>query len=396
MSAIKTVYVLYKAITSNLKQGNEEVLKSNDKVSKSLKGTSDYTEDFVNKLKGLAKEIAVTSGIVYTASQFVSDFKNALNYGRELSVSSNVLNINAEELQAWGNVLQHVGGDLNTFKTNVGSLASYFNIRADRALTLLPMLADAFKQLNPQQAQIMGNMYGLSPEFVLLLRNGSKELSNMLNAQRALGLATQDDVNEFGKLNNSIIDAKNASKGLLLTLALDSSPDLNKFFETSKEIFIFLRKNKESFEDGLKGIGIGIVGAISVVIPPLGVLASAILAVVAAYKAWQSLDIQNVSQLLEPENFKNQTDLSRRSLKDMLPNILKFNSDTAQPLATQTSNAVNTTNSQVNYTQNNNIENLNTNIRDAAGFARQLNNTGNFSPAYQNSMAQNNFSSGVQ
>jgi hypothetical protein len=401
MSAIKTVYVLYKAITQGLKQGNEEVLKSNAKVFKSLKNTSEYTEDFVNKIKGLAKEIAVASGLVYTASQFIGDFKEALNYGRELSVTSKVLNINAEELQAWGNVLNHVGGDVNTFKKNVFSLADYFNVRPDTALTYLPMLAKAFSQVNAQQAKVLGDMFHLDPEFVLLLRQGSSALTEMLNAQKNLGLATQQDVDNFGKLNDVMIDAKNASKGLFMALAIDATPGLNKLFGTIEKTIIFLRAHLSDFETGLKGIGIGIVGVLSVIIPPLGAFAAAILAVVAAYKSWDA--IQSVFSSSGALGSEKNNGLMGESFSDvvglkpkLLESLQKFLPESASPIATQPASNIKNSQSTVNYTQNNNIENLNTNIKDAAGFAKQLSNVGNFSPAYQNSIAQNNMSSGVQ
>lgn len=398
MSAIKTIYVLYKAITSDLKQGNDEVLKSNEKVAKSMKNTADLAENFVNKVRGLAKEIAVASGLIYTASQFIGDFKNAVNYGRELSVTSNLLNINAEELQAWGNVLKHVGGDAKSFEENLQALGSYFNIRADKAIQILPLLADAFQKLNPQQATTLGNTYGLTPDFILTLRKGREEISKMLEEQKSFGLATQAQVDNFGKLNDKIIDAGNATRGLFLGLASDSLPALNTTFDKITESLIYLTNHLDEFEKGLKVAAAGATIIIAALIPTLGGFAAALLAVVAAFKAWQALDIFGKTSAVGAIGGQG---LYGNSWKDWLTGnatlnsgLAEFNYDISQPIGTAQGNFDKNYSSIFNYTQNVDVGSIQAN--DAKGLYKQLNSYSNFSQAFQTAQAQNQVASGVQ
>lgn len=395
MSAIKTLYVLYKAVTGDLKQGNDEVLKSNEKVAKSLKSTADLTENFVNKVRGLAKEIAVASGLVYSASELISDFKDAVNFGRDLSVTSNLLNINAEELQAWGNVLQHVGGDAKSFENNVKALGSYFNIRADSAIKILPQLADAFHKLNPQQASLLGQQYGLSPDFILLLQKGRQEVSRMLEDQKKFGLATQSQIDNFGKLNDKIINTGNATRGLFLALANDSLPSLNTTFDAITGSLIFLRNHLKDVEAGLTAIAVGIGATLGIINPALGALAAALLAVIGAYKAYKEISSTAAEGAANPISGGSAFFASPAQLLFGNNAIKLFDNDVNQPIATQPTNNVRNNNNTSTYTQNVNIASVNTN-QDAKGFFNQLNNQGNFSNKFKTSQAQNQVSSGVQ
>lgn len=386
MSAIKTLYVLYKAVTEPLKQGNDEVNKSNDKVQKSLKRTGDLADEFTSKIKSLAKEIAVASGLIYTASNFIADFKNAINFGRELSVTSNLLNINAEELQAWGNALKHVGGDAKSFETNIQAIAKYFNVTPDRALKLVPFLADAFSKLNRQQASTFGSLFNLDPEFIKLLQKGPSGLSDFLNKQKDFGILTQAQVDQFGKLNDKIVDTKNAFEGLFSALAADQLPELDKFFSKALKYLVEFRKNLDVVKTGIQASVIAIVGTLGLLSSAFSGVAFAILGVVGAYEAYKVITqaANNTGGLTSQSGFGS-------SLSD----ILGFNSAVKNPLATQPSALIRNSSTVNSYTQNNNIGNIN-GIKDAKDFNRVITNQGNFSQAFLTQQGTYQAASGVQ
>ena len=386
MSAIKTLYVLYKAVTEPLKKGNDEVNKSNDKVQKSLKQTEDLADSFTSKIKSLAKEIAIASGLIYTASNFIADFKNAVNFGRELSVTSNLLNINAEELQAWGNALEHVGGDAKSFEANIQAIAKFFNITPDRALRLIPILSDAFSKLDRQQAFIFGNLFGIDPAFVKLLQKGPEGLSKLLNEQKDFGVLTQEQVDKFGKLNDKIVDTKNAFEGLFLALAADQLPQLDKFFSKALKYLIEFRENLDVVKNGIQASVIIIVGSLGLLTSAFSGVAFAILAVVGAYEAYKVITqaSDNTGVLTSNAGFGS-------SLSD----ILSFNKTASSPIATLPSSSIRNTSTIINNTQNTNIDTLYTKIQDAKEFQRYI-NRGSSSQSLLTQQANYQVASGVQ
>lgn len=386
MSAIKTLYVLYKAVTEPLQKGNDEVNKSNDKVQKSLKQTEDFADSFTSKIKSLAKEIAIASGLIYTASNFIGDFKNSVNFGRELSVTSNLLNINAEELQAWGNALKHVGGDAKSFEANIQAIAKYFNVTPDRALKFVPFLADAFSKLNRQQASTFGSLFNLDPAFIKLLQKGPSGLSDFLNKQKDFGILTQAQVDQFGKLNDKIVDTKNAFEGLFSALAADQLPELDKFFSKALKYLVEFRKNLDVVKTGIQASVIAIVGTLGLLSSAFSGVAIAILGVVGAYEAYKVITqvSGNTGALTSHSGFN-------ASLSD----IVGFNNAVKNPLAIQPASSTRNSSTVINNNQNTTIDTLYTKIQDAKEFQRYI-NKGNFSQSFLTQQGNYQVASGVQ
>lgn len=288
MIIIQTLCVLYKAITDDLKKGNEEATKSTKMVAKELNETDKFTKALQKSFKSLAAEITGVLGVAFTAGEFFRTLKDAADFGKNLSLSSNLLNINASELQAWGNIIQKVGGKAEDFQKNLQAIGSYYNVTPDIALRAIPYLTDSFQKLNRLQAFTQGHNMGIDDHMIQLLRLGNTELSKMLMAQKDLGLLTEADVEKFVAFNSTIVDTKNAFMGLTTSLVSDAIPSLNTAFENLTKGLVYLRNNKDELKDAVVGIITGIGLAIAVSLPELTLFAAGIGLLVVGFEKLKS------------------------------------------------------------------------------------------------------------
>ncbi len=400
-------YVLYKALTKDLVEGNKEAQKSTKGLAKELKEQDKFTKDLQKSFKGLAVEIAGALGVAYTAGEFFRSLKDAADFGKTLSLTSNMLNINAGELQAWGNIIQKVGGTAEQFRGDLKNVADYFGTTQDNAFRLLPMLADNLHRLNRMQAFTYGHSIGLSDETITLLRKGNVELSSMLMAQKALGLITELDVKKFAEFNNTVADTKNAFMGLTLGLVSEAIPGLNKLFEETTKGLIYLRKHSSEFGDAFKGIAISVVAALALVNPEIAIFVAAIAALVAGLDKLKQMhdsfkptgnaisDVFQGLSLGDVKDGKLSLSLKGRSEKTV-DAIQAHNAEVQSAAALGTSNSINSSSKAT--TINNNVKIDKVVANSPTELARNIQSASGFSPAFldQTGQANNTAANGMQ
>lgn len=401
---IETLYILYKAITTDLTQGNEDVKKSTKSVGTEVTAVDKQTQQLGKQFKKLAGEIAGVLGVAFTAGEFFRTLKDASDFGRSLGVTSNLLNINARELQAWGQVLEHVGGSAEGFQSDLQAIGNYFHVRAADAIQLLPLLAQSLSKLNPLQANMYGQGLGISLPMIKLLREGNDEIAKQLSLQVKLGLLTQQDADKFVALNDAVLDSKNALRSLGAAIVSDDIPGLNSILNGLTKLLVFLRENRADLEEGLTGALSGFLGFLAIINPEVGIFVAGILAIVAAFKAVQEIKKIDFSNIFPKfsltnlnENLDNKSDkfLQSNNTGSLDKAITNFNSLVDSPIATQSPGSISNSSRTNTYNHNYNIGTVQT--PDVKSFQSKVNS---FSDRYNNrgdfQQANGAASSGVQ
>lgn len=380
-------YVLYKALTEDLLKGNKEAEKSTKQVSKELQEQDKHTENLKKGFKSLAVEIAGALGVAYTAGEFFRSLKDAADFGKQLSLTSNMMNINSGELQAWGNIIRKVGGTAEEFQSDLKGVADFFGTTPDNAFRLLPMLADNLSRLNRAQALVYGHSIGLSDETIMLLRKGNVELSTMLTAQKELGLITEADVSKFTDFNNTVVDTKSAFTGLTLALVSDAVPGLNKTFETITQGLVYLREHKSDVESFFEVFGVFAVSAIAAINPPLALLAATITGLLYLFKQLQDYEEKTPSA--------GQAVNSVNRFKDYITGNINLNPpEIANAAKLGSSNIINNSSRVATVNNTVNIDSVNTN--DASKFVKDIKTQFNQSPAWEANQQAMNYSANGQ
>jgi len=210
VAIIDTFIMLFRADTSNVKKGVDE----SEKDLKRLEAEAKKADAEVSKIgKSFLSATSSLAGLVagfVGAHAVISGFRESLSYTTDLSNASRELHVNVSALDAWGQAVKRVGGTSEGFRQSLKGLSEHIGASPERALQVLPRLADAMSKMGNFQAQRFGKMWGLDQSTILLLQQGRREVEDMIKQQERLGVVTEKDVIATRNFNNAVRDAGQA------------------------------------------------------------------------------------------------------------------------------------------------------------------------------------------
>ena len=249
MAILETLYVLFKGDASSVKKSAGEATAA--------------VQSFLGLFAGVASAAAI-----------FSSFKASINDVSTLGNLSRELNVNIEDLDAWGRAIERNGGSAQSFYSSLQSFAEHVGASPNVALQALPALADKLSKLSPFMAQKWGKSLGLDQSTIYLLQQGRREVESAIKRQKELGVTTQHDAEITQKFNAVLSDASNAYKSFYRELAIPLLPGFTKVFD-------YLVKHKNAVIGAFTGIG----GAAVLLAAPSVTANAAVIAVTAAVTA---------------------------------------------------------------------------------------------------------------
>src|SRR5690606_28058201 len=110
MSIIETFYILFKSDTSSIKKGAEEAEAVTEKVAASLKKVDAGATTAGRSFLGFAHSASRLLAAYVGAGAVLSTFKTSASYINDIGNASRALNVNVEDLDAWGYAVTRAGG----------------------------------------------------------------------------------------------------------------------------------------------------------------------------------------------------------------------------------------------------------------------------------------------
>lgn len=228
MAVLETLYVLFKGDASGVKKSAGEA--------------SAAVKSFLGLFAGVASAAAI-----------FSSFKSAINDVSTLGNLSRELNVNIEDLDAWGRAIERNGGTAEGFYSSLQSFAEHVGASPAVALQGLLPLADKLSKLTPFMAQKWGKSLGLDQSTIYLLQQGRREVESAIKRQKELGVTTQHDAEVTQKFNAVLSDASNAYKSFYRELSIPLLPGFTKTFE-------YLIDHQDAVKGALGVISLAVLG----------------------------------------------------------------------------------------------------------------------------------------
>lgn len=181
----------------------------------------------------------MTASVSRFAKRFISiaaiigESRTVFNQALQVERLSRSLNVNAQDLQAWMNIIKKDGGSADGFANSVKKLSNNLNMiplqgnspllvnltrlginargaggGMKSALQVMLELSDRMKGMSSVQAMSIGKMFGLDENTVRILQKGRKEVTAMLAANKKLGVYNTEFIKKVDKLNRSWQDLK--------------------------------------------------------------------------------------------------------------------------------------------------------------------------------------------
>lgn len=277
MSILETFYILFKSDASDVKKGAEEAKKSTQKLNEELNNTETATGKVGAAFSRMATEFIGVIAAAVSVGTVIAGIKAATDYSIQLGITSKQLGVSATQLDAWGQAAKRFGGTAEGFQSSLKGLSEHLGASPAIALKVLPQLADVFQKIGRVRAQRYGTSLGLDQSTIYMLQQGRREVEAVIAKQKELGLVSQANIDVAAKYNRSVMDTRDAFRGIFLELSLAVLPALTKFMDLILPAIEYLREHIEL----VKGAAIAIAAVAAVMIAPFIVANAAVIAVAA-------------------------------------------------------------------------------------------------------------------
>lgn len=221
----------------NAKQSEGDLKKLRDEAKKVVDEFNKVGDSVETMAIGLATR-AMSLFAMFSGGRALGGFiESTIQSRAALYEFSSSLNINIEDIQAWGRAVKNEGGSAESFQGAIQSMTMGLSLlgtntrRAKRmemflgiagltkeavkgkdAFQVLVMLAEKMQKMAPAKALMIGSMMGLDIGTTRLLMKGREEALKLVEAQRAMGVFTLEAAKAADDLDDSWNDAQNRLK----------------------------------------------------------------------------------------------------------------------------------------------------------------------------------------
>ena len=292
----------------------KELEGANSKVAKSTKEASESVKELGRNLTSF---FAILGG-GYALKAFIED---TIASNAALERLSKNLGISVNDLSAWGNAVEELGGSAKGLQgtmsmlsqsqtelryTGQSSLLPYFaslNIalstvdgKARPVNDILLDLAERFSHLDQPTANNLGKMMGIDQDTLNLLHQGRTEVELMIKRQKEFNAVSKAQAEESVKLQRSIIGLKQSFAALGRDLLQQASPAIERMLSVLSELASWVQSNKQFIKDlaiilGAVAAGLTLISIasspITLTVVAIGLLAAAIAALWQDYQNWK-------------------------------------------------------------------------------------------------------------
>lgn len=159
-------------------------------------------------------------------------FSNAIGRSQDIINSAKAIGMSTDALQEWQYAAKASGVSAESVISDIENLRANFFMTEKGMLRL----ADSFKRMSAGGAYWYGNMYGLSKDTVLMLRQGSAALKQMQDEAHKMGAITpKEEIEKAAKLNAELEKRKIALQKIVDTIILKVAPVVEKMLKKFDE-----------------------------------------------------------------------------------------------------------------------------------------------------------------
>ena len=302
MSQLLEVFgIVFESDAEDVTRGAEEATQSAEQLEQQISSTDSATTELGGSFLDLIGTAQTALASVLSLGALTGGVIVAAQLTDEVGKFSQTLGLNIQDVQAWSEAVVRSGGSANGFQSSIGGLtrgltdfavtgggtlaetfarigvsATDANGKIKTAFDILPELADQFEKLTAAEATGFGERLGLDQGTILLLQQGRRAVDDLVERQKALGVATQEDYEIAARFNDQWADTKQVFQSLFTSAGSTILPLLTSVLSGVEKVVFFLAKHKAL----VTGFFIGIAAVATAVFGPA--IAAAVVAVTAA------------------------------------------------------------------------------------------------------------------
>ena len=158
-------------------------------------------------------------------------FSNAVNGAADLQRLSDTTGVSTTKLQEWAYAANAMGVSASAVQSDLAKMEK----QARWTGRTLESYANQFKGMDAATANIWGDAYGLSPETVLLLRQGADGIAKLKAEAHDVGaLIPPETVKRASEFKAQVVQITTMIRGMATTIALAALPQAERLVSTFK------------------------------------------------------------------------------------------------------------------------------------------------------------------
>ena len=295
-SILETFYILFESNSKDVKKGAEEAETSTKDLDASLVAADATASALGDHLVEKFVEVAGAIAAAFTVERITGFITETADLNAELGITAKRLGISVEDLDAWGQATQRAGGTTEGFTQTLdflnrgmadiatkgtSRLKPFFDelkIKVTDAPKHVRPLLDILKELGEKTASMSAQQragifekLGIDPGTGLLIANTREKLNELLEKQKQIGVATEEDAERAHAYKQSLEDLEQQVRYAGTAIGSTLLPALESFFRAVGNVISYLGAHKGLVE----GFFIGVAGVIATVYLPAAIEAAA-------------------------------------------------------------------------------------------------------------------------
>lgn len=172
-------------------------------------------------------------------------FSNAVNGAADLQMLSDTTGVSTTKLQEWAYAANAMGVSASAVQSDLAKMEK----QARWTGRTLESYANQFKGMDAATANIWGDAYGLSPETVLLLRQGADGVARLKAEAHDVGaIIPPETVKRASEFKAQVTQITTMIRGMATTIALAALPQAERLVSTFKG---WISENREWIRLGI-------------------------------------------------------------------------------------------------------------------------------------------------
>jgi len=308
-------------------------------------------EEATAVFKGLGTVVTQFLTLLGTSVAMKSFIEDTIKENAALERLSKNLNVNVEDVSAWGNAVRESGGSASDLHaslsllskaqtelavTGQSSLVPYLSAlgvsladsqgKARNVTDVLQDLAERFSHMPRQQAFNIGQMLGLNQGTLNLLLQGPKAVAQLVARQKEYNAVTQRQGEQALKLDKQLTDLRLSWLKMGNDLMEVVGPALEKVLGWFQGLVDWVQQNREVTLDFLKLVAVAIAGITIAALPLSGtiLLVTALGAAIALlwqdYQTWK----RGGDSLIDWSTWEKGINLAKKGIEDLIGLLQKL------------------------------------------------------------------------
>lgn len=265
----------HKEVGKEAKKAGEAVVEASKaseealgEVGKAVEELKEGFHEFIGSVMEQTLEAVATLKALFAVEHVIDSFFENAEHNDQLGETAKSLGVNIEMLDAWGNAVKRVGGTAEGFQDSLKNLefriqrvalaggkrggpgGKFFEAlgidpaHAKEPFALLDQLSKKIEGMDHAKSGALLRGIGLDEGTIRLLQAGNKEVEELIEKQKRLGVTTKEDAEVAEAFNREWMDVKELFSNIVTDMDTEFLPILRDLLEIIEDVIVYLRDHK--------------------------------------------------------------------------------------------------------------------------------------------------------